>query len=85
MISCQFSRSIPTTYLKTMVRSVHPILTNTSLVISTAGEYFLAELIESQDDQHKTIVAEVHTLSLSRLTRSSDISLSRSEVTQWGL
>lgn len=65
MMSCQFSRSIPTTYLKTMVRSVHLILAYTSLVSSTAGEYFLAELIESQDDQHKTIVAEVHTHTLS--------------------
>lgn len=28
-------------------------------VLLSAGEYFLAELIESQDDNHKTIVAEV--------------------------
>lgn len=31
----------------------------TNYIIVAPGEYFLAELIESQDSHHKTIVAEV--------------------------
>lgn len=30
-----------------------------ALLNGSIGEYFLAELIESQDDYHKTVVAEV--------------------------
>ena len=40
--------------------SVRSVLNLPSLPLCPSGEFFLAELIESQDSEHKTFVAEVH-------------------------
>lgn len=37
------------------------------------GEYFLAELIESQDDHHKTVVAEVEGRAVGFMSISSEV------------
>ena len=58
-----------------------------TLVNFLLGDYFLSELIASQDDQHKTIVAEV--LNVSCLFRRYDhyccLSLYRLTAVLWGL
>ena len=42
------------------------------MYIIAAGEYFLAELIESQDEDHRTIVAEVCTVYFHHTALSSE-------------
>ena len=51
-----------------------PLFTAQSKVLTEAyGDYFLAELIEAQDDEHKALVAEVNGLAVGFMSLSSKV------------